>query len=67
MRKEKVMEDTQMAMDVAITREALDFAAGMSAALINGTIQKGAEMADNLACGAGLRAEGIGINLDITV
>lgn len=61
------MDDTQMAMSVAITKEALDFEAGMSAALINGTIQKGAEMADNLARISGLQAEGIGMNLNITV
>lgn len=61
------MDDTQMAMSVAITKEALDFDAGMSAALINGTIQKGAEMAESLARISGLQAEGIGVNLNLTV
>lgn len=61
------MDDTQMMMSVAVTREALDFQAGMSAALINGTIQKGVEMQENLARIAGLQAEGIGLNLNANV
>lgn len=61
------MDDTQMMMNVAITREALDFEAGMSAALINGTIAKGLEMQESLARISGLQAEGIGVNLDLTV
>ena len=65
--KEFVMDDTQMMMNVAITKEALDFEAGMSAALINGTIQKGLEMQESLARIAGLQAQGIGCNLNISV
>lgn len=61
------MDDTQIAMSMAITKETLDFQAGMSAALINGTIEKGAELADSLARSSGLQAEGIGINLDIAI
>ena len=61
------MDDTQMMMSVAITREALDFQAGMSAALINGSIEKSIEMQESLARIAGLQAEGIGVNLDISV
>lgn len=61
------MDDAQMAMSVAITKQAMDFDALMSASLINGTIQKGAEMQDALARSAGLAAEGIGVNLDIAI
>lgn len=61
------MDDTQMAMSVAITKEALDFEATMSATLINVSLQKGAEMRASLARDAGLAAEGLGQNLNITV
>lgn len=61
------MEDLQMAMDVAITKEALNFDASMSAALINKTFEKSAELSANLARAAGLAAEGIGKNINITV
>lgn len=62
-----VMEDTQMAMSVAVTKEALDFNASMTAALIGGTFEKSAEMQAALARDAGLAAEGIGKNLNIKV
>lgn len=61
------MDDTQMAMSVAITRETLDFDASMAAALIGGTFEKSAEMQAALARDAGLAAEGIGRNLNIKV
>ena len=61
------MEEVQAAMDVAVTKEALEFEATMSAALINVTLQKSAEMQSSLARDAGLAAEGIGKNLNITV
>lgn len=61
------MEETQVAMSMAITKEALNFDASMAAALINGTIQKGAEMQAALARDAGLAAEGIGKNLNVVV
>lgn len=61
------MEEVQAAMSVAITKEALDFEAAMSASLINVTFQKSAEMQANLARDAGLAAEGIGKNLNIAV
>lgn len=61
------MEETQVAMSMAITKEALNFDASMTAALINGTIQKGAEMQAALFRDAGLAAEGIGKNLNIVV
>lgn len=61
------MEETQVAMSMAITKEALNFDASMTAALINGTIQKGAEMQAALSRDAGLAAEGIGKNLNIVV
>ncbi|MDO5484512.1 MAG: hypothetical protein Q4F27_06340 [Desulfovibrionaceae bacterium] len=61
------MDSTQMAMSVAVTRESLDFQASMSAAVINGSIDKGAEMQQNLARVEGLAAEGIGSKLNIQV
>ena len=60
------MNDVQAGMSVAITKEAMDFEASMTASLINGTIQKGAEM-DAALRDAGLAAQGIGQNLDIVV
>lgn len=60
------MEDAQVGMSVAITKEAMDFDALMSANLINGTINKSAEM-EAMLRGAGLAAEGIGAKLNITV
>lgn len=60
------MNDVQAGMSVAITKEAMDFEASMTASLINGTIQKSAEM-DAALRGAGLAAQGIGQNLDIVV
>lgn len=61
------MDDMQMAMSVAITREAMDFQANMTAAVINGSLNQGAEMQQSLARVAGLAAEGIGANLNIQV
>ncbi|MBQ4566529.1 MAG: hypothetical protein IJA79_00170 [Desulfovibrio sp.] len=61
------MDSTQMAMSVAITKEAMDFQANMTAAVINGSLSKGAEMQQDLARVAGLAAEGIGNNLNIQV
>lgn len=61
------MQVTQMAFNVAITRESLDFQASMSAALINGSFEKAAELQANFARSAGLAAEGIGANLSVTV
>lgn len=66
-KKEKVMEDTQMAMSVAVTKESLDFQATMSSAIINGSFEKAAELQANLARSAGLAAEGIGGNVNIAV
>lgn len=59
-------EMTQMAFNVAITKEALDFQSSMSAAIINSSIQQGAEMMETLRA-AGMAAEGIGANLNIAV
>lgn len=61
------MDDTQMAMSVAVTKEALDFNASMTAALIGGTFEKSAEMQAALSRDAGLAAEGIGRNLNLKV
>ena len=61
------MEEVQAAMSVAATREALNFDASMTAALISGSIQKGAETQAALARDAGLAAEGIGKNLNMVV
>ncbi len=59
------MDDTQMQMSVAITKEALDFQASMSSAIINGSFEKAAEVQANLARSAGLAAEGIGTKVDL--
>lgn len=56
-----------MGMSVRITREALDFQAGMAAAVINGSLDKSAEMQQNLARSQGLAAEGIGVRLNTSV
>lgn len=61
------MDDTQMQMSVAVSREALDFQATMSSAIINGSFEKAAELQANLARSAGLAAEGIGTKLDAVV
>lgn len=60
------MEDVQVGMSVAITKEAMDFQALMSANLINGTFDKSAELEASLR-GAGLAAEGIGTKIDAVV
>lgn len=65
--KEEVMEDVQAAFGVAITKQALDFEASMSAALISGSFEKSAELQASMARSAGLAAEGIGANLNIEV
>ena len=60
--KEHAMDDVQMGMSVS--KSALNFQASMSAALINGTIDKGAEMEQNMRS-QGLAAEGIGSKVDV--
>ena len=42
------MDDVKMGMSVSLARSALNIQANMSAALINGTIDKGAEMEQNM-------------------
>lgn len=64
-RPEDVMDDVQMGMSVAVTKEAMNFQASMSANLINGSLEKGVEMQQTLARSAGLAAEGIGGKLDV--
>lgn len=61
------MEMVQMAVSTAITKEAMDFQASMSAAVINGSFEKAAEMQANFSRSAGLAAQGIGANLDAVV
>ena len=58
------MDDVQMGMSVSVTKNALNFQASMAATLINGTIDKGAEMEQNMRS-QGLAAEGIGCKLDV--
>ena len=58
------MDDVQMGMSVRVTKSALNFQASMSAALINGTIDKGVEMEQNMRS-QGLAAQGIGGKLDV--
>ena len=57
----------QMAMDVAMTKKSLEFAASINASLINGSFEKAAELQANMSRNAGLAAQGIGANLNITV
>ena len=59
------MDDVQMGMSVAVTKEAMDFQASMAATLISGSLDKGAEMQQMLSRSAGLAAEGIGGKLDV--
>ncbi|MBQ3059033.1 MAG: hypothetical protein IJD16_01800 [Desulfovibrio sp.] len=61
------MDNTQMAMSVAVTKEAMDFHASMTVAVINGSLGKGAEMQQSLARVEGLAAQGIGTKLNIQV
>ncbi|OXS29382.1 MAG: hypothetical protein BCS36_08215 [Desulfovibrio sp. MES5] len=61
------MNDVQMGMSVTISREALDFQASMSAAVINGSINKGQEMQMRMDKDAGLAAQGIGGKINIEV
>lgn len=56
------MEDTQMAVSVAITRQMMDFQVAMGASLINGSLEKSEEMR-----AAGLAAQGVGQQIDIVV
>ena len=58
------MDAVQMGMSVRVTKSALNFQASMSAALINGTIDKGTEMEQNMRS-QGLAAEGIGSKLNV--
>ena len=61
------MNDVQMGMSVAISRDALDFQSSMSAAVINGSINKGQEMQGRMNKDAGLAAQGIGGKINIEV
>ena len=59
------MEDVQMGISVAVTKEALNFQANMASNLINGSIDKGQEMQQKMARIDGLAAEGIGSKLNV--
>lgn len=61
------MDDVQMGMSVAVTKEALNFQASMSAAVISGSLSKGQEMQQSMLQMQGLAKEGIGTNLNIKV
>lgn len=65
------MEDSaiaaQGAMEVAMMKKSMDFEASMTASLINGSFEKAAELQANMSRNAGLAAQGIGANLNITV
>ena len=54
------MEDVQMGMSVTVTKDALNFQATMASTVINGSLDKGQEMQQNMARIDGLAAEGIG-------
>ena len=60
------MDDAQIGMSVSITKEALDFQASMTSAVINGSLEKGQEVQMNMARTQGLAAEGIGVKLNTT-
>lgn len=59
--------EAQMMLDVGITKKSLDFEASISAALINGSFEKAAELQANMARKAGLAAQGLGQNIDISI
>ena len=59
------MEDVQMGMSVAVTKDDLNFQATMASAVINGSLDKGQEMQQNMARIDGLAAEGIGSKLNV--
>ncbi|GKG93609.1 hypothetical protein CE91St38_16170 [Desulfovibrionaceae bacterium] len=59
------MEDVQMGMSVTVTKDALNFQATMASAVINGSLDKGQEMQQNMARIDGLAAEGIGSKLNV--
>ena len=59
------MEDVQMGMSVAVTKEALNFQANLASNRINGSIDKGQEMQQKMARIDGLAAEGIGSKLNV--
>lgn len=58
------MDDVQTGMSVSLSRSVLNLQANMSAALISGTIDKGAEVEQSMRS-QGLAAEGIGGKLDV--
>lgn len=59
------MEDVQMGMSVTVTKDALNFQATMASTVINGSLDKGQEMQQNMARIDGLAAEGIGSKLNV--
>lgn len=64
---EDMQATAQMAMDLAISRKALEFDASMNAALITGSFEKAAELQASMNRNAGLAAQGIGVNLNLTI
>lgn len=61
------MNDVQMGMSVAISREALDFQASMAASVINGSLASSQEMQETLVRAQGMALEGIGSKINIEV
>lgn len=60
------LESVQAAVSASVAEGTMHLQSGMAASLINGTIDKNAEMQE-LARAAGLAAEGLGSRLSATV
>ncbi|MBO5490523.1 MAG: hypothetical protein J5960_03735 [Desulfovibrio sp.] len=60
------MQQVQAAASMNVARSVMDLQANMAASLISGSLDKGAELQDQMARVAGLAAQGIGGNLNIT-
>ncbi|WP_297671319.1 hypothetical protein [uncultured Desulfovibrio sp.] len=60
------LQQVQTAANVNVARSVMDLQANMAASLISGSLGKDAELQDQMARVAGLAAQGIGGNLNIT-
>lgn len=61
------MNDLQLGMSLAVSREALDFQAGMVAGIIQGSISACVEQQEGMPRAQSLALEGIGEKINITV
>lgn len=60
------LQQVQAAASMNVARSVMDLQANMAASLISGSLGKGAELQDQMARVAGLAAQGIGGNLNIS-